>query len=278
MHKRVDPKPQAQGAAPRVPSFLSIDFVGLYLVICVDETFVLTQIGASPASGRAKQEDDAIRAAHTPPGHMFMNEGIEASVPLALTLNVCMNVRFWEHIQTKLLFGRTMSHVPTMAARFILLFSKPRAASAFPSNPELEVTLPPTISSAAGSNRPRVQRSGGSQRIYPSLFSWRFLILAMARFVLVGSCQLAHMEWVLPMPGSSQLGASGSAATFSRQPTASSQFKAHLYMLSIQSIDHFNRFATCFYPGSFFVSARARRYESRPRHKCARVHPIPLPT
>jgi hypothetical protein len=182
MHKRVDPKPQAQGAAPRVPSFLSIDFVGLYLVICVDETFVLTQIGASPASGRAKQEDDAIRAAHTPPGHMFMNEGIEASVPLALTLNVCMNVRFWEHIQTKLLFGRTMSHVPTMAARFILLFSKPRAASAFPSNPELKVTLPPTISSAAGSNRPRVQRSGGESADLPLAIQLAFSYLGHGPF------------------------------------------------------------------------------------------------
>lgn len=71
MHKRVDPKPQAQGAAPCVPFFFSFNRFGggggLYLVICVDETFVLTQIGASPASGRAKQEDDAIRAAHPPP-------------------------------------------------------------------------------------------------------------------------------------------------------------------------------------------------------------------
>lgn len=131
-----------------------------------------------------------------------MNEGIEASVPLALTLNVCMNVRFWEHIQTKLLFGRTMSHVPTMAARFILLFSKPRAASAFPSRSH---TTPDHI--VGGRLEPtscsEKWEGGGVSGFTPRYSVGVFLILAVARFVLVGSCisgQLAHVEWVLRMP------------------------------------------------------------------------------
>lgn len=174
-----------------------------------------------------------------------MNEGIEASVPLALTLNVCMNVRFWEHIQTKLLFGRTMSHVPTMAARFILLFSKPRAASAFPSRSH---TTPDHI--VGGRLEPtscsEKWEGGGSQRIYPSLFSWRFSYLGRGPFRSRWLLHLrsARSRGVGPADaclGLRSLALLGPLRLFSRQPTASSQFKAHLYMLSIQPSDHFNR-------------------------------------